>query len=198
MSITTGQTGKIQIINVSTPFTLEDTTEDGATMIYTIDDSGLIPWDPNYPITVSTGSLDTSWMDEGVDWFTGRVKMTSAGLTGLTVNGSSATLQTVGYVSGFSFATTGDTGEITSVGETYKSYTGLGKGATISLNRYRFDTLFDQLDDFDWILMKMYVDATNGFWAKTLKGNMAITKGINAVDTDATSFTVSSAFSEFS
>jgi len=198
MAITTGKVGSLQIINVSAAFTTEATTEVGGTAVYTIDDSGKLPWDPNEPITVSTGTLDRTYMDEGVNWFTGQVGMTASGLGALTVTGKFVTLQTVAEISGWSYAMNTDAGETTEVGQSWKTNLALGNSATLTLNRYRFDTLFDHVADEDWILIKLYEDADSGFWVKCFRGNIAYTKAINAIDTDAITFEVSSPISYFS
>ena len=38
-------------------------TEDGTAKIYQINDATKRLWDPNEPITLSTGTLDETWMD---------------------------------------------------------------------------------------------------------------------------------------
>lgn len=198
MSILTGKVGSLYIIDTSTAFTTEDTTEDGATKIYQIDDTNMRMWNPNTAITVSTGTLDRTYMDEGVNWFEGKVQMTATGLTTLTVTGEYIDLQVVGEISGWTFTMTLDTGETTEVGDTWKTNMALAKSATLSLNRYRFDTLFDKITGDDWILIKLYEDADSGFWVKCLRGSLGYTKAINAIDTEALSFVVSSPIAYFS
>lgn len=198
MSILTGKVGSLYIIDTSTAFTTEDTTEEGATSIYQIDDTDMRMWNPNTDITVSTGTLDRTYMDEGVNWFEGKVQMTATGLTTLTVTGEYIDLQAVGEISGWTFGMTIDTGETTEVGDTWKTNMALNKSGTLSLNRYRFDTLFDKITGDDWILVKLFQDATTGFWVKCLRGSLGYTKAINAIDTETLSFVVSSPIAYFS
>ena len=198
MAVLTGKVGSLYIIDTSTAFTTEDTTEDGSTMVYQIDDTDMRIWNPNTDITVSTGSLDRSYMDHGVNWFEGKVMMTATGLVGLQVTGEYVDLQAVGECYGWNAVLVGETGETTEIGDTWKTFIPLGKSMTLSLNRYRFDTLFDGLTGDDWILIKLYEDADSGFWVKCLRASIGYTKAINAIDTDAISFTVSSPIAYFS
>jgi hypothetical protein len=195
MSIKTFKEGSLYIMNTSTAFTTEATTED--TYVYQIDDTDKRVWNPNVDITISTGTLDTSYMDEGINWFEGSVKLNETDET-LTVTGEYVTLQKVGYISNYNLTSTLDTGEITSIEDGWKKYTPLGKSCTLSLSRYRFDTLFDHISDDNWILIKLYEDADSGFWVKCLRSSIGYTKAINAVDTEALTFTVSSPIAYFS
>lgn len=144
MSITTGKVGSVYTINDITAFGPEATTEAGSTKVYQITDTGLRVWDPNTAITISTGTLDTSYFDSGVNWFEGKVKLTASGEGALTVSGSNVSIQAVGKVYGFSLNITIDTGEVTEIGDTWKQNLPLGRSASVTLSRYRFDTLFDQ------------------------------------------------------
>ena len=197
MAITTGKVGSLQIIDTSTPFAAESMTEDGSTKIYQIDDTGMRMWDPNTTITISTGTLDATWMDGGVDWFTGRVKLTATGLS-VTVTGEYVSLQTVTEISGWSVSVALGTGETTEVGDTWATSLGLGKSVTLTLNRYRFDTLFDKLSGDELILIKLYEDADSGFWMQCLRSSIGYTKAVNAIDTDAISFVITAPISYFS
>lgn len=197
MSITTFKTGSLYIIDTSTDFTTEAMTEAGATKIYQIDDTDMRMWDPNEPITISDGALDRTYMDEGVNWFEGKVKLTTTGET-ITTTGKYVTLQEVGKISNWSVTMTMDVGESTEIGDSWKTNEPLGKSCTLSLTRYRFDTLFDHIDDSDMVLIKLYEDADSGFWVKCLRTSIGYTKAINAIDTEALTFTVSTPMSYFS
>ena len=145
MAITTGKTGSVYTGDNISPFTTEATSESGSTQIYQIDDVTLRVWDPNVSITISTGTLDKTYFDGGINWFEGKFKLTATGLTP-TVSGSSMTIQQVGKVYGFTTNMAIDAGEVTEVGDDWKQNVALGKSASVTLNRYRIDTLFD-LDD---------------------------------------------------
>jgi len=197
MSITTFKTGSLYIIDTSTAFTDEDMTEAGATKIYQIDDTDMRIWDPNEPITLSDGTLDKTYMDEGVNWFEGKVQLTTTGET-ITATGKYVTLQKVGEISNWTITMTLDVGESTEIGDSWKTNEPLGKSCTLSLTRYRFDTLFDHVEDSDMVLIKLFEDADSGFWVKCLRTSIGYTKAINAIDTEALTFTVSSPISYFS
>lgn len=193
MSIVRGNDGSVYTINTSTAFSGEATTEDGSTQIYQIDDSGKRNWNPNTAITPSTGSLDKTWQDEGVDWFTGRVKMTATGLVALTLSGQYVSLQKVGYV--YSWAINMERGfaATTEIGQTWRRLAALQAQASITLNRYRFDTIFDQLANTDWVLLKLYENDSSGFWAKVLKESMGYSKSVgDAADDEPLTFQTSS------
>lgn len=193
MSIVKGTQGAVYIINSSTAFSDEATTEDGGTAIYQIDDTNKRIWDPNTDITPSaTGVINVAWQDEGIDWFTGRVKMTASGLTSLTISGKYVSLQAVGYIHGWTLSISRGMGDITSIGELWRSVTPLGIQATLTLERYRFDTNFDNLTSDDWILFKIMENDSSGFWCKAKKGSGGLTKAVGAVDEEPLSFEISS------
>ena len=198
MAITTGKVGSLYIIDTSTAFSGEATTETGSTKLYTIDDGDKDMWDPNTAITINTGAFDRSYMDAGVNWFEGKVTLLTTGATTLTVTGAYITLKEVTKISNWSMATTIDVGETTEIGDTWKTNMALAKSATLTLSRYRFDTVFDHVSDSDMILIKLFEDADSGFWCKCLRTSIGYTKAINAVDTDALSFVVSSPIAYFS
>jgi hypothetical protein len=199
MGILTGKTGSCYIINTSTAFTDEPTTE--STFVYTIDDTSKDIWNPNVQITISTGTLDTTYYDDGVNWYQGKVKLQETGET-LTVSGEYVTLQKVGKISSWSMNFTTESGEVTEIGDTWKQFTPLAKSSTLTLNRYRFDTLFDDLSGDDLVLIKLYeegdeVSGGSGIWARAIKTSFGLTKAINAVDTDTINLQVTGAVVSF-
>jgi hypothetical protein len=193
MALVTGKVGSVYIIDNSTSFAAEDASEDGSTGIYEIDDSLLIPWNPAVPIVLSSGSFDLNYYDKGVNWFEGKVKVTS-GIANLTLTGENVDFQQVGYISSWSLTLTADVGETTAIGDTWKTNSALGKSATVSLNRYRFDTLFDLTDGEDVILLKLYETGEEGdgtgFWITAIRNSFGYNKAINAIDTETISFAV--------
>ena len=193
MALVTGKVGSVYIIDTSTPFTNEAATEDGVTGIYEIDDGGVLPWNPAVPIVLSSGAFDLNYYDKGVNWFEGKVKVTS-GIADLELDGEYVDFQQVGYISSWSLTLTADVGETTAIGDTWKTNSALGKSATVSLNRYRFDTLFDLTDGEDVILLKLYETgeegAGSGFWITAIRSSFGYNKAINAIDTETISFAV--------
>lgn len=194
MAILTGKVGSIYVIDTSTPFAAQATTEDGATRIYDIDDTDLLPWNPAVPIVLSTGSFDETYYNKGVNWFLGKVKLTATGLGALTISGENVDFKAVGYVSSWTLTMTVDTGETTSIGDAWKGNLALGKSATVSLNRYKLDTEFDLTDGEDTILLKLYETgsegAGTGYWVQCSRTSFGHAKSINAIDTETISFTV--------
>lgn len=144
MAITTGKVGSIYINSDRLAFTTEATTEAGSTKVYQIDDVTKRTWDPNTPITLSGGLLfDKSYYDNGVNWFEGKVKLTTTGEGALTVTGKSMTLLQVGEVHNWALNIVLNSGEDTEIGDAWKTLLGLGKSASLTVSRYRFDTLLD-------------------------------------------------------
>lgn len=197
MSISKGTQGLIYIIGSVLAFNAEATTEGvGSTMIYQIDNATKRVFDPNTVITASTGTIDTSWQDEGIDYYTGRVKMTASGLGALTLGGSSVSLlKLLGYVYGWTLAVTKGMANVTCLGDLWRKMKALGTEVTLTLSRYRFDC--HELDDLateeDFVLFKLYEDGSNGFWMKALKSDLGVTKTVgDAVDDEAITMEISS------
>jgi hypothetical protein len=147
MSIKTGKVGSVFAIMDSTPFTTEATTEDGSTMIYQIDDAGLRIWDINTAVVISTGALDKSYFDNGVNYFEGKVKLLTSGETGLTVSGASLTLNEVAKAFGWALNMAIEAGDCTSLGEEWNTFISLGKGATVDISRFRTDQRFNLIEN---------------------------------------------------
>ncbi len=203
MAIITGCSGSLYIMNVSAAMTTEATSEN-STNVYQISDTDKRIWNPNSTeegttvgkITMSTNVvLDGSYQDRGIDYFNGivRVNTTTEVTSDITVTGEYVTLQAVGYISGFTLAIDLDMADVTPIGTTWKELVPLGKGATVTLTRYRYDTLMDHVSDSDWILMKLLeTGTTTGYWCKTLRTNLSYAKTVGSIDSESTSFTVSS------
>ena len=147
MSIKTGKVGSVYTIRDSTAFTTEATTEDGTTKIYQIDAIAKRTWDINTPITLSTGDFDKSYYDNGVNWFEGKVKLLTSGEAALTVTGASLTLNEIAKAFGWSLNLSIETGECTSLGETWKTFHALGKSSTVNISRCRYDQRFNLIEN---------------------------------------------------
>lgn len=208
MAIITGCSGSLYIINESTALSGEATAET-TDNIYQVADTDKRIWNPNSTqegttvtgISISTNTLDGTYQDNGIDYFNGIVKVasTTSTTTDLTITGEYVSLQQVGYVSGFTISIDSDTADITPIGTTWKECVPLGKGATVTLNRYSYDALMRHVADSDWIIMKLLeTGTTDGYWVKTLRTNLSYTKGVGVVDTESTSFQVSSVVARIS
>jgi len=147
MAILTGKVGSIYTIRDSTAFTTEATTEDGSTKIYQIDDVDLRVWDINTVPTISTGAFDISYYDNGVNYFEGKVKLLTTGEGALTVTGTSLTLNEIAKATGWSLDMSIETGECTSIGETWKTFHPLGKAATVTISRCRYDERLNLIEN---------------------------------------------------
>ena len=165
MAVLKGYLAKVYAINTSpsfsTVFTSEATTEDGTTQIYQIDATAKRLWDPNEPITLSAGTLDKTWMDGGIDWFTGRVKLNETGLTDLTVSGKYfATPIEIGDAYNWTIDTTADVVDISSFGNEWKTKTALQKNWTGSFEKFAIDDYWFDLAVLAKIfIVKFYTDS---------------------------------------
>ena len=191
-SIIKGTEGALYIGQAAalTAFTGEATTE--SAYIYQINNTAKRVWDPNTTVTLSTGSLNIVWMDGGIDYFSGRVKLNETGKT-LTVTGAYLSwLSTIGCIFNWSLNLGRSVGDITSIGDLWKRKMALAGEATLTMERYRFDAYFATLvGNFDWVLVKLYEDATTGFWLKALIGQLGSNKAVGEVDTEPLTFSVS-------
>lgn len=209
MAVITGCSGSLYIINTSTAMATEAVTEN-STNTYQITDTDKRIINPNSTqegstvtkfVTSTNVVLDGTYQDNGVDYFNGifKVATTVEVTSDITITGEYVTLQSVGYVSGFTLSIDGDTADVTGIGKTWKELVPLGKGATVTLTRYRYDTLMDHVSDTDWIIMELLETGTStGYWVKCLRTNLSYTKSVGSVDNESTSFNVSSVVARIS
>lgn len=196
MAIATGKDGSIYIPTSTTSFETVATTEDGTSKIYQIDVSAKQVWDLNQTLSVSLGSIDRTWMHEGIDPFTGRVKMTATDLTALTVSGYYIGMKSAGDIFSWTMNLTRNTADRTAIGHTWSRKVSLINVVSVTLERYRIDT---DLDAFvssgltaltSFFLLKLYENDSNGFWAKALKVSQGYVKTTGDVDKDSLTFEV--------
>ncbi len=147
MAIKTGKVGSIYTVNDITPFTTEATTEDGSTMIYQIDDVTMRVWDINTAVVISTGALDRSYYDGGINYFEGKVKLLTSGEGALTVTGASMTIAVLAKAYGWAINGLINTQECTPLGTTFKEFFPLGKASSVNVSRYRIDKRFDLIEN---------------------------------------------------
>lgn len=163
-----GYLAKVYAINTSPTFSTAfinlPMTEDGTTKIYQINDAAKRLWDPNEPITLSTGTLDETWMDGGIDWFTGRVKLTATGLTP-TVSGKYFTTPIeIGDAYNWTIDETIDVVDTSSFGNEWKTKAALQKNWTGSFEKLAVDDYWFDLAVLAKIfIVKFYLDDTQGY-----------------------------------
>ena len=192
MAITTGQDGSIFIKSTVTAMVGEACGSVGAG-VYQITDSGHRIIDFNTAVTIGGGTLDKSYMDEGIDYFTGKFKITEG--TGQTpsVTGSWVTITQIGYI--YSWSLNGDmpNSDITGIGETWGNVAAAGaKKPTVTLSRYRFDAeIQGSALNTDFVLLKLYEDDTSGYWIKGLQSSYGLTKATGSVDEESLDYAVS-------
>jgi len=157
-------------VSFSTAFTTEAMTEGsgGDVKIYQIDDINKRIWDPNEPIALDAGldtpTLDESWMDHGIDWFTGRVKLNETGLT-LTVSGKYfATLIEIGEAYNWTLDLSADVVDISAFGDEWKKKETTQKNWTGTFEKFAIDEYwFDIAKMAKIFLVKLYTEADKGY-----------------------------------
>jgi len=132
--------------------------------IYQIDDTDKRLWDPNYGITLSTGTLDESWKDHGIDWLTGRVKLTETGKT-LTVSGKYfSTLVKIGDAYNWSLEENVESVDVSAFGDEWKKKAVTQKSWTGSFKKFAIDEYWFDITKLGKVfLVKLYVDLDRGY-----------------------------------
>jgi len=182
MAILRGRDGTAYIPTTLTAFASQATTE--AAYIYQIDNAAMRIWDPNTALVISgmTGVLNESWYLDGVDYFTGRIKATTTGdtilVSGKYVNGLTAVADIYGWSINFSRGMA----ETTPLGEAWRQLTALGMQATVTLNRYRTNTTFDNVPTESYVIIELQETATQGFILVAHRSALNWTKAAGAVD----------------
>ncbi len=171
MAVLKGYLAKVYGIDTSSGFSTAFTNEamtEGTDKIYQIDDTTKRIWDPNEGITLSAGldtlTLDESWMDRGVDWFTGRVKLNEAGLT-LTVSGNYfETLIEIGEAYNWTLDISADIVDTSAFGDEWKKKTATQKNWTGSFEKFAIDEYwFDVTKMAKIFIVKLYTEANKGY-----------------------------------
>lgn len=132
--------------------------------IYQIDDTDKRLWDPNYGITLSTGTLDESWKDHGIDWLTGRVKLTETGKT-LTVSGKYfSTLVKIGDAYNWSLEENVESVDVSAFGDEWKKKAFTQKSWTGSFEKFAIDEYWYEITKLGKVfLVKLYIDSDRGY-----------------------------------
>jgi len=184
MAINKATSGFIYFHSTSTTMTTEAMTS-SAGNVYQITDSDHRLIDPNVTVTVnhSAGvSVVTSYGDGGIDYFNGRTTLTGEDTP--TITGAYLTMTTLGQVVSWTLNPAKNAQETTALGDSWKSYTAIEEGATLTLNRYYADTEF-------WshigqkVLIELFEDASAAFWVQGIVTSFGPTMAVGQVDNEA-------------
>lgn len=174
MAVLKGYLAKVYGIDTttsfSTAFTSEAMTEGSgdSLKIYQIDATAKRYWDPNEEITLDAGlgtpTLDESWMDHGIDWLTGRVKLNESELT-LTVSGKYfPTLIEIGEAYNWTLDLSADVVDVSAFGDEWKKKTATQKNWTGSFEKFAIDEYWFDITKLAKIfLVKLYTQADIGY-----------------------------------
>jgi hypothetical protein len=191
MSIVRGRDGTVYVPSALTAFSSQATTE--ASYIYQINNAGMRIWDPNTAIVVSAtaGTVDTLWMFNGFDYFTGRVKLTATGAT-VAVSGSYvSTLTAVADIHGWQLQINRAMEDTTPLNAAWRDVTALGLDAKVTLLRWRTDTQFDYVTALDSVvLIKLDEDGSHGFWVTAIRSQLSWNKAVGKADQEAVTLDV--------
>jgi hypothetical protein len=157
MNILTGLTGSVYYIASSTAFSGEAMTDSGGGL-YTITDAAKQPWDPSVVPTLTGTSKPyvSSYGFGGVGYANGTVMLSAAGET-FTAAGKYLTLAKGGDITGWSLKLSSTMGDVTCIGDTWKSEVPLLGSATMTIDRYRDDaTNYTIASPNPYILVRLY------------------------------------------
>jgi hypothetical protein len=167
MAINKATTGAVYGKSTTTAMVTEATTS-AASNIYQISTASKRTIDPNVAYSANSTAqalIDTTWMDNGWDLFTGRVKLSIA--TTVTVSGNYLTMTALASFISWSLSATPPTGETTAIGDAWKSYAPMPVGATLSLKRYYIDQSFwGYVSASNSFIIQIWEDAVTGFWMR--------------------------------
>lgn len=153
----------------SNSFTGEAMTEGSGDnlKIYQINNTGKRLWDPNEAITIAgegNPTLDKSWMDKGIDWFTGRVKLNETGLIITTSGKYFSTLIEIGNAYNWTLDLSTDIADVSSFGDRWKKKKALQENWTGTFEKFAIDEYwFDIAKLAKIFLVKFYVETYKGY-----------------------------------
>ena len=194
MSVTKGTLGSVYIKDSGSVFAAQACTEDGSTMIYQINDVARRIWDPERVTTVSTGTIDVGWMDRGIDYFTGRFKLTTTGASP-TCGQAACVITQVACVYNWALNLGTEAADVTPIGDTWRSVAVMHNTASVTISRYRWDARMEYvtstLSTVEFVLLKLMENDTTRFWVKAAATAFGLTQSVGAVTDEPRSFEVS-------
>ena len=198
MAINKATSGYVYFHATSTTMTTEAMTS-AAGNIYQITDTDHQVIDPAVAVTVNhsaAATIDTTWMDEGIDYYTGRVKLAAADTP--TIDGAYLTMTTLASVVSWSLNPVRNAAEVTALGDDWKKYTAIEEGATLTLNRYYVDTeMWSHLNAGSKVLVQLWENASAGFWCAGYISSFNPSVAVGAVDTEAVTIQLDGPISRF-
>lgn len=165
MAINKATSGGIYGRSTSATMTAEAMTS-SAGNVYQITAAAKQIIDPDVAYSLNTTArsyIDTTWGYNGWSLFDGKVKLTTA--TSPTVTGAYLVLTSLADVVSWSLTMNRNTVETTAIGDTWKEYTAVENGATLTIQRWHSNA-----DPWLWIasskalVFKIWEDGTSGFW----------------------------------
>jgi hypothetical protein len=186
MAINKATSGYIYWHATSTTMTTEAMTS-SAGNIYQVTAAAKQIIDPAVVLVVnhSAGvSVDTTWMDGGVDFFTGKVKLT--GQDTPTVDGAYLVMTTLASVVSWSLTMGKNASDTTCLSDSWKKFTPIETGATLTINRFYADTEFwSHINSGNEVMVQLWEDAVEGFWCKGYVTSFGPTMAVGQVDNEA-------------
>lgn len=184
MAIDKATSGFIYFHSTSTTMTTEAMTS-SAGNIYQITDADHRIIDPAVAVTVnhSAGvSVVTTYADGGIDYFLGKTTLT--GKDTPTITGAYLIMTTLGQVVSWTLNPNKNAAETTALGDSWKSYTAIEEGATLTINRYYADTEFwSHIGEH--VLVQLWEDDTEYFWVHGIVTSFGPTMAVGQVDNEA-------------
>jgi len=198
MAINKATSGFIYWHSTSTTMTNEVTTS-SAGNVYQVSDTDKQVFDPAVAVVVthSAGTaVDTTWMDAGIDYYTGRIKLTAEDTP--TVTGAYLTMTTLASVVSWSLGMGKNAAETTALGDSWKQYTPIELGATLTINRFYADTEFwSHINSGNEVVVQLWENASAGFWCKGYVTSFGPSMAVGQVDNEAITLQLSGTVSRF-
>ena len=186
MAIDKATSGYVYFHATSATMTNEATTS-SAVNIYQVTAATKQVLDPAVAVVVthSAGtSVDTTWMDAGIDYYTGRVKLTAEDTP--TISGAYLTMTTLASVVSWSLALSKNAADTTALGDSWKVYTPIEEGATLTINRFYADTEFwTHVNNGNEVLVQLWENPSAGFWCKGFITSFGPSMAVGQVDNEA-------------
>ena len=198
MAINKATSGFIYFHSTSTTMTAEATTS-SAGNVYQVTAAAKQIMDPAVAPTLNATALsylDKTYADAGWNYYEGKVRLTGA--TSPTVTGAYLTMTTLASVVSWSLGMAKNAAETTALGNTWKVYTPIEEGATLTINRFYADTEFwSHINSGNEVIVQLWEDAVTGFWCKGYVTSFGPTMAVGQVDNEAITLQLNGTVSRF-